>query len=122
MLQIVQPIIDGQAKSFEVTDAATDDYNNWIQERINASVWNDCHSGYRWNNAGRNTSIFPGSLLLFWWKMRKPCWDHFITVGAIKERKESAVMKLVMVCFLAVLLAILYYLNAAAVLNFRFLK
>jgi hypothetical protein len=103
ILQLIKPLIEGKAKSFEVTNAATDDYNKWIQRRVGDTVWVDCESWYRRDRTGKNVAIFPGSVTLFWWKLRKPCWDHFICVGAerwAKERRTGAFVKWAMASLL----------------------
>jgi hypothetical protein len=86
---MLKPIIEGKIKSLEVTDAATDNYNKWIEERMTSRVWQDCESWYRLNKVGRNIAIFPGPMALFWWKLRQPRWDHFISVGRERWAKEK---------------------------------
>jgi hypothetical protein len=116
---MIKPIIDGKAKSFEVTDTATDTYNKWIQERVSKSVWVDCESWYRKDKTGTNIAIFPGPLALFWWKLRKPCWDHFVSVGSErwnKERKQGVFMIWAMASLLlAASIAALFRLGTATV-------
>jgi hypothetical protein len=87
VLQLLKPIIDGKAKSFEVTAAATDEYNDWVQSRLRTMAWNGCSSWYRLSGSGKNVLMFPGPVSLFWCMMHTPRWAHFITVGA--ERWEA---------------------------------
>ncbi|KAF4608658.1 casein kinase I [Pleurotus pulmonarius] len=43
-VQLLKPVLEGKAKSFEVTDEATNKYDDWLQRRLSTSVWTDCHS------------------------------------------------------------------------------
>ena len=104
ILQLIKPIIDGKTKSFEVTDAAADEYDDWLQGRLSTRVWNDCSSYYRQGMNGKNVVTYPGPALLFWWKARKPRWDHFLGVGAerwAREKKLKRVGKLTVTVLLA---------------------
>lgn len=83
------------------------------------SVWVDCESWYRRDKTGKNVAIFPGPVTLFWWKLRKPCWDHLICVGAEKwtrERRQGAVLKWAMASLLlAASVATLFRFNVVTV-------
>ncbi|RXW18729.1 hypothetical protein EST38_g7127 [Candolleomyces aberdarensis] len=82
-LQLVKPVVDGTAKSFEVKHEATDDYNEWLHKRLSTSVWTDCSSYYQLDGQGsKNVATFPGPVALFWWQLRKPRWEVFKAVGA----------------------------------------
>lgn len=81
-------MIEGKAKSFEVTAEATDKYNEWLQKRLSTSVWTDCVSYYQTGGAKpKLVSTFPGPVALFWWFCRHPQWDKFR--GVESERWES---------------------------------
>jgi len=86
-------VLEGKAKSFEVTDEATDKYNDWLQSRLQTSVWTDCVSYYQ---AGRDSktrivATFPGPVSLFWWVCRRPRWEMFHGVGAEAWERERRV-------------------------------
>lgn len=93
-MQLLQPILEGKAKSFEVTDAATNKYDEWLQQRLATSVWTECHSYYQSPNnhdegskseleaKPRIVATFPGPVSYFWWMLRKPMWGDYIAVGA----------------------------------------
>lgn len=64
-LQIIKPIIEGHAKSFEVSKEATDKYNGWLQGRLSRSVWTDCTSYYQADGPrSKIIATFPGSVTL----------------------------------------------------------
>ena len=46
-LQVMKPVLEGEAKSFEIQDEVVDRYNGWLQSRLRHSVWTDCMSYYR---------------------------------------------------------------------------
>ncbi|KAJ7477977.1 hypothetical protein B0H11DRAFT_1726105, partial [Mycena galericulata] len=77
IIQIIKPIIDGHISSAEVTSEATDAYNRKIQARLAEFVWSKCHSWYRTGNSGKLHGPFPGPMVLFWWWLRRPNWDHY---------------------------------------------
>lgn len=78
-IQVMKPIIEGKVKAYELTEKACDEYNEWLQNRLNSSVWMECSSYYRAGMNGKNFSTFPGPLTLFWWIARNPVWSHFIS-------------------------------------------
>jgi hypothetical protein len=100
-------VIEGKAKSFEVTAKATDKYNEWLQKRLSTSVWTDCVSYYQ--TGGANSKLiatFPGPVTLFWWFCRHPQWDKFRGVGSKsweRERKLKKWIRLSIIFGLAVL-------------------
>ncbi|KAF7424123.1 hypothetical protein PC9H_009426 [Pleurotus ostreatus] len=110
-VQLLQPILEGKAKSFEVTDAATNKYDEWLQRRLATSVWTECHSYYQSQNnydegskseleaKPRIVATFPGPVSYLWWMLRKPVWGDYIAVGAEpwfasmrSARRKNAVM------------------------------
>jgi len=71
-------VLEGKAKSFEVTVEATDEYNEWLQKRLSTSVWTDCVSYYQGGkDKSKVVAMFPGPVTLFWWFCRQPKWDDF---------------------------------------------
>lgn len=90
-LQLIRPVLEGKAKSFEVTAEATDKYNNWLQKRLSTSVWTDCVSYYQ---TGKKVSVtFPGPLTLFWWICRQPKWEKFRGIGSETWERERKVKR-----------------------------
>ncbi|KAF6763939.1 hypothetical protein DFP72DRAFT_873803 [Ephemerocybe angulata] len=83
-LQLIKPVLDGSAKSFEVTHEATDEYNAWLDKRLSTAVWSDCLSYYNELDGKKvkNFVNFPGPVALFWWLCRSPRWSAFRAVGA----------------------------------------
>jgi hypothetical protein len=95
-MQLFKPVIDGAIRTFDVTDKATDDYNDKIHARLQKSVFTSCVSWYRRGRDGKVSSIFPGPGTMFWWLMRKVNWaDYTVTqkkrgAMAAYKRKETA--------------------------------
>jgi hypothetical protein len=110
-------VIEGKAKSFEITAEATDKYNEWLQKRLSTSVWTDCASYYQ--TGGANSKViatFPGPVALFWWFCQRPQWDKFRGVGSEgweRERKQKKWTRLSIMFGLAVLVAIVSLMNKA---------
>ncbi|KAG6814511.1 hypothetical protein H0H92_000036 [Tricholoma furcatifolium] len=99
-IQLIKPVLEGKAKSFEVTEEATDKYNDWLQKRLSGSVWTDCNSYYRLGEQKKIIATFPGPVSLFWWMTLRPQWKDFIGVGAAgweKERRRDLVKKWIVV-------------------------
>jgi len=89
-LQLMKPVIEKKAKSFEVRLSASDEYNAKVQRRMVGTVWTQCRSWYQ--NGDKNVAIFPGPMFVFWWWARVPRWEHYIASGAGRweaERKRS---------------------------------
>lgn len=107
-LKIIRPILEGNARSFEVTEEATDKYNEWLQGRLKHSVWTDCSSYYRGRDGnGRIVTTFPGPVALFWWLCLHPNWNHFRAVDADSFRMARRRLGITRWCSLAFSLAML---------------
>jgi hypothetical protein len=79
----MKPVVDGKAKSFEITREATDKYNEWLQGRLQRSVWTECMNYYRGDRQqGKIIATFPGPVALFWWLSRRPVWKRYHAVDA----------------------------------------
>jgi hypothetical protein len=86
LIQLLEPVRAGVLKSVAPTHAATDRYNDMLQERLENSVWTQCTSWYRVGARGRIFSTFPGPLMLLWWWLRRLRWeDHEISGPGAKE-------------------------------------
>jgi hypothetical protein len=109
---------EGALTSVVPTDAATDKYNDMLQERLGNSVWTQCASWYRAGAQGRIFSTFPGPLVLLWWWLRRPRWDDFEVEGPGVEqwrrRHGSRAHKARVVIFILTLVAALGVLVLAA--------
>ena len=92
LLQLLEPVRAGVLTSVAPTDAATDRYNDMLQERLKDSVWSQCASWYRVGGSGRIACTFPGPLVLLWWWLRRLRWeDHEIEgPGAEGWRRRHA--------------------------------
>ena len=86
ILQLLAPVRSGALTSVVPTDAATDKYNDMLQERLENSVWTQCASWYRAGAQGRIFSTFPGPLVLWWWWLRKPRWGDYEVKGPGAEQ------------------------------------
>ncbi|CAM1510709.1 Fc.00g010440.m01.CDS01 [Cosmosporella sp. VM-42] len=73
--------------SMEVTQEATDDYNEHAQEFLNATVWaGPCSSWYkRGTRDGRIVGVYPGSAFQFVEIMRRPRWEDYQYVHAAES-------------------------------------
>ncbi|KAI0039316.1 FAD/NAD(P)-binding domain-containing protein [Auriscalpium vulgare] len=82
-LQLIKPILQHKAQSFEVREDVTNKYNKWLQEGLAKTVWTHCTSYYRGDNKdGKNVTNFAGPVTLFWWLARKPRIADYIATGA----------------------------------------
>lgn len=87
ILQSVRKLADEGAKSIEIRSDVQDDFNDRIQKRIRASIWDKgCTSWYK-TAAGKNTNNWPGSTLTYRLKTRRPDWTHFTFEPATLERQ-----------------------------------
>ncbi|KAG2158300.1 uncharacterized protein EDB93DRAFT_1238066 [Suillus bovinus] len=68
ILKLMTPIINGKAKSLQVTQKATTFYNTWIQKRMASTIFLSCFSYYRGDNrtGAKNLATFPGMVSLYW--------------------------------------------------------
>jgi hypothetical protein len=93
----MKPVIDGLAKSFEIKDEVSDEYNDYLQDRHKSSVTQDCLSYYK-SESGRNFALFPGTMTLFYWLARKVRWENYKSVGAekweVKRKSQERKRKL----------------------------
>ncbi|TCD69126.1 hypothetical protein EIP91_008602 [Steccherinum ochraceum] len=107
LVQMLQPILSRQVSSFEVTHAATDDWNAFIQRRLGKSVWSVCQSWYRVGHSGKNCGIWPGTFTEQWWSLRKPIWSHYKALGASQWESKRFWKKVGRILVLGILTATL---------------
>ncbi|KAJ7612218.1 hypothetical protein FB45DRAFT_760152 [Roridomyces roridus] len=94
VMRFIQPIIAGVVSTFEVTRAATDLYNDKIQQMLARSVHTSCMSWYRVGGTGRIANIFPGPGTLLWMWTRRPKWeDYRVVVGTKKGERSRPVQR-----------------------------
>ncbi|KAF9265495.1 FAD/NAD(P)-binding domain-containing protein [Marasmius fiardii PR-910] len=98
-LQLIKPVIDGRIQSVEITEKANNDYNNWLQSRLDDSVWKECNSYYHDANSSQSKLIatFPGPVTLFWWLTRSIKREDWKVSGAtgnewLEEKKSSVIL------------------------------
>jgi hypothetical protein len=89
-MQMIKPILEAKARSFAVKTQPTTKYNEWLQGRLQSSVWSTCMSWYRQGKSNKNVTTFPGPLTYYWWMLRRPVWEDFIAEGASKWKRELA--------------------------------
>lgn len=81
-IKLIKRVIEGKIKSFEIKEEATNKYNEWLQDRLADSVWNDCNSYYQARTGGEKRgkiiATFPGPVSLFWWLTKFPRWKNWI--------------------------------------------
>src|SRR5260221_9035203 len=66
LLQLLEPVRAGALNSVGPTDAATDQYNDKLQERLAGSVWSQRALWYPVGKRGRIFPTLPRPLLLLW--------------------------------------------------------
>ncbi|QRV72236.1 4-hydroxyacetophenone monooxygenase [Ceratobasidium sp. AG-Ba] len=106
-MQLLEPIVRGQAKSFAPKASATRAYNEWIQNELKRTVWTSCFSWY--HASGENSSqgklmTWPATQGYLWWLLRKPVWTEYETVGGekwLERRKRLSVLKTVLEMIIA---------------------
>ncbi|KAF8161885.1 hypothetical protein BJ912DRAFT_865240 [Pholiota molesta] len=59
IMQLIQPILEHKIVSIEVSEKATNEYDDMIQARLSKSVFTQCHSWYRVGGTGKITNAFP---------------------------------------------------------------
>ena len=93
-LQLIKPVLDGEAKSIQVTEEATEDYNAWLLGRLSKSVWTECNSYYQIDGRKQSKIIgtFPlaGPVTLFWWLTRT---FHGVAAEAWEKQRGQNTMK-----------------------------
>ncbi|WWC61864.1 uncharacterized protein I303_104449 [Kwoniella dejecticola CBS 10117] len=71
------------AKVIEVKESSTKEYNEWIDRRLDKTVWSGKESWYRADGGkGRIFTHWPGPATLYWWINRKINWDDWVITGA----------------------------------------
>ncbi|OCH87249.1 FAD/NAD-binding domain-containing protein [Obba rivulosa] len=86
ILQLVAPVLRGDARAFEVTAAACAADDADVQARLAGTIYPRCNSWYRTGHEGKNFSIFPGPLTRYWWVTRTPVWGDYVATGAGRWR------------------------------------
>lgn len=64
----------------QVRPSAQGSFNNWIQAKMQGLIYTaNVQNWYVDRRSGRNTLIWPGTQLSFWWSrcVRKPRWSDF---------------------------------------------
>jgi len=86
-MKLMKPVLAGQLKSVEIKPEVSDKYNEWLQERLQGSVWTQCDSYYHLDGdkKGLNIANFPGPAALLYWIIRRAeRWDQWKIVEAEK--------------------------------------
>ncbi|KAG9086905.1 hypothetical protein FRC07_012956 [Ceratobasidium sp. 392] len=98
-MQLIEPVIRGQAKSFSPKATATRAYNEWIQDELTRTVWTSCISWYHADDGkGKLVLTWPATQAYLWWLLRKPVWADYDTVGGekwVKRRRYVSAFKTV---------------------------
>ncbi|KAI0073282.1 FAD/NAD(P)-binding domain-containing protein [Panus rudis PR-1116 ss-1] len=88
IMKLLKPILQGSVSSLTVTSEATDAYNSTLQTKLSTSVWSACDSWYHVRHTGKISSIWPGSFIQLWWRLRSPRWGDYEVVGAKEEWRK----------------------------------
>ncbi|KAI0034043.1 FAD/NAD-P-binding domain-containing protein [Vararia minispora EC-137] len=85
-LQLFKPVIDKELETIEVTEEATVRFNNWIQQRMDTSIFVNCSSWYRVGQQGKVAAIWPSTIFQFWWNLLRVNWSDYETAGKYRSR------------------------------------
>ncbi|KAJ7876209.1 hypothetical protein B0H13DRAFT_2055758 [Mycena leptocephala] len=79
IFEMIKPVIASESLSMEVTTEATELFNRHIQQRLSGT-----------GDTRKIHGLFPGSMILFWWWLRRPNWADFkvMTVGRWEPRRS----------------------------------
>lgn len=78
VVKCLQALEREQARSIEVTRAASEHYNDHIQDELSSTVWAaGCDNWYR-NPAGRITNNWASYTTAYWWRTREPDLAAFL--------------------------------------------
>ncbi|KAF8587381.1 FAD/NAD-binding domain-containing protein [Ramaria rubella] len=105
-LQLMRPVIEGKAQSFDVRADVSHTFNDDLQRRLGETTWSSCRSFYRIgpDNLGKNIATFPGPVLQLWYWTRKVRWEDYVAEGGEKwdgERKRKKLVRRVVVSLLS---------------------
>jgi len=69
----IKQLLKRRHAAIEVRRAVQTGFNDWVRDRMNASVWSrgGCKSWYLDAVTGRNSAIWPASALAFWRRLRR---------------------------------------------------
>ena len=101
-IQLMQPVIEGKARSFEVREDVSHAFNDDLQRRLGETTWSSCQSYYRFgdNHTGKIIATFPGPVAKLWYLTRKVGWGDYKGVDAEQweaERRKMAIVRWVLV-------------------------
>ncbi|KAL4249901.1 FAD-binding Monooxygenase Superfamily protein [Abortiporus biennis] len=89
IMQVIKPILKGQASAFEPTEEATEAHNQHLQSKLVKTVWSGtCASWYRRTPESKIHTLFPGSLTELWWQFRKPNFNDFKVTNGEKWQRS----------------------------------
>ncbi|KAG7092585.1 hypothetical protein E1B28_008928 [Marasmius oreades] len=115
-LKLIKPVIKGRIQSVQITEKATEDYNSWLQSRLDDSVWKECNSYYHVANSSQSKLIatFPGPVTLFWLLTRSIKKEDWKVTGAknsdwLEERRSSGILASLGVVAVSALLCLYVY-------------
>lgn len=75
-IKVIKELMSRNAKVVQVKKQVEKVYMNELQERLKNTVWNfQCGSWYV-NHLGVNTTLYPGSLIEYWNRTRKPVFSN----------------------------------------------
>ena len=70
-----------RARTIEVRADAEREFNDWVQSKLDGTVWQTgCKSWYL-DDDGRNRTLWPGFTFTYWWRTRTPKLADYEVVG-----------------------------------------
>ncbi|KAF8505032.1 4-hydroxyacetophenone monooxygenase [Hysterangium stoloniferum] len=75
-LEVIKPILRGEASEVEVKDDAEKTYTKDIQAASQDKIWTKCNSWYVSDN-GWNATLYPWAQTYLWWRSNFPTWSDW---------------------------------------------
>ncbi|KAI0797187.1 hypothetical protein C8Q75DRAFT_802839 [Abortiporus biennis] len=93
ILNVIKPVLQKSISSFEVTAAATDRYNKFLDSRLKGSVFTGCSSWYRVAGTGKISRILPITQVEYWWRLRNVKWNDYSIVGGDAWERRRRILR-----------------------------
>jgi len=75
-LEVIKPILRGEASEVEVKDDAERKYTKDLQATSRVKIWTKCNGWYV-DSSGWNSTLYPWSQIYSWWRSTFPTWNDW---------------------------------------------
>jgi len=91
VLELLRTLEEHRAGTIEVTERAQADYNAWLQQRMQRTVWltGGCKSWYL-SDDGVNRTLYPGPSSEFWRSLRRVKLDEY-ELGPVRKPEPDRI-------------------------------